>query len=349
MKKYAFVLACVMLTFCISCRNIGKPVDRQKSGSYFIDSKGKISYCQNGNWFSLGILPMQADAQSFEVLAEDIARDKDAVYFRSTEQKLADRNSFYVENQIPKDRFHAYYIDQALGFNIIKGADPRTYEPVKGHMNWTRDKDHYFYAYDRVPADRKTFAFVNGFFMKDKDSVYTVTDTGKFKSILPNPGPVEAVNPYYMRIGNTLYYPSFRADSEVVARSFDAIDTIRVLDQHIICVNNKTLLVQGKNFRDANVDAATFQLLTVDDKDDLYAGNFYAKDKSHVYYDQEIIPGADTKTFILIGRDFGKDAKNVYYRKQKLKGVDAASFKKKGNYYQDRSGNKFSVLTGNKV
>jgi hypothetical protein len=31
---------------------------------------------------------MNADAKSFEVLAEDIAKDKDSVYFRNMAQKL---------------------------------------------------------------------------------------------------------------------------------------------------------------------------------------------------------------------------------------------------------------------
>ena len=66
---------------------------------------------------------MNADAKSFQVLAEDIAKDKDSVYFRNmTHKKLVDRNSFYVDNEIPKDRLHVYYIDQVLGFGIIKGG-----------------------------------------------------------------------------------------------------------------------------------------------------------------------------------------------------------------------------------
>ena len=55
---------------------------------------------------------MNADAKSFQVLAEDIAKDKDSVYFRNMTQKLVDRNSFYVDNEIPKDRLHVYYIDR---------------------------------------------------------------------------------------------------------------------------------------------------------------------------------------------------------------------------------------------
>lgn len=350
MKTFAFLLAFSMLSVCTSCRNIGELVNEQKSRSYFIDSKKQISYCMNGNWLSLGISPMpQADAKSFEVLAEDIARDKDAVYFRAMKQKQVDRNSFYVDNQIPKDRFHAYYTDLALGFKIIEGADPKTYEPVDQHVNWARDKDHYFYSHDMVHADRKTFAFVNPFFMTDKDSVYTIPDLGKFKSVMPNPGKAEAINTYYMRIGNTIYYPSFQQASDVATKSFDGIRTLRLLDDNTLCINDETILVRGKNFKYTDVDAPSFQLLTFTDKNDTYPSNYYAKDKNNIYYDQEVIPGADAKTFTLIGRDFGKDAKNVYYRNQLLKGVDAASFKKEDNYYKDKLGNKFSALTGNKI
>ena len=44
---------------------------------------------------------------------------------------------------------------------------------------------------------------------------------------------------------------------------------------------------------------------------------------------KEIIPDADTKTFIIMGDYFGKDAKNAYYKDQLLKGVDAQSFKRR--------------------
>ncbi len=349
MKKYTFFLVYVLLCFCISCRNIGKPIDKQKSGSYFIDSKGQIAYCQNGNWFSLGIWEMQADARSFEVLSEDIAKDKNAVYFRGTIQKLVDKNSFYVDNQIPKDRLHVYYIDQALGFQIIQGADPKTYEPVKDHINWARDKDHYFYSNDMIRADRKTFSFVNYYFLKDKDSVYVSPNIGAFRAVAANVGKVEAINKYYMRIDNTIYYPPFRQGSDVVTMPFNTIQTIRVLDQDHINVNNKSILFRGNKFKYELVDASSFALFPTDEKYDSYGSNSYSKDKSYVYYNQEIIPGADLKTFIPIGHDFGKDTKNVFYQKQRLEGVDAKSFKKEGDFYKDKLGNKFSAITGNKV
>lgn len=349
MKKYTFFLVCILLCFCISCRNIGKPIDKQKSGSYFIDSKGQIAYCQNGNWFSLGISQMQADTRSFEVLSEDIAKDKNAVYFRGMAQKLVDKNSFYVDNQIPKDCLHVYYIDQALGFQIIQGADPKTYELVKDHINWARDKDHYFYSNDMIRADRKTFSFVNDYFLKDKDSVYVSPNIGALRAVVANLGKAEAINKYYMRIDDTIYYPPFQQGSDVVKIPFNAIQTIRVLDQDYINVNDKTILFRGKNFKYERVDVPSFALFPTDEKNGIYGSSSYSKDKNHVYYNQEIIPGADLKTFIPMGHDFGKDTKNVFYQKQRIEGADAKSFKKEGDFYKDRLGNKFSALTGNKV
>ena len=179
-----------------------------------------------------------------------------------------------------KDRLHVYYIDQVLGFGIIKGADPKTYELVKDHINWARDKDHYFYADRMINADRNTFAFVNDYFLKDKDSVYVSPNIGKFKSILPNPGNVETINKQYIRIGNTIYFPSFRQDSEVVTNSFDKIDKIRIINQDIIGINNNTILSRGKKFKYDQVDADSFQLFPIDKKNSAYADNPYSKDKT---------------------------------------------------------------------
>ena len=45
----------------------------------------------------------------------------------------------------------------------------------------------------------------------------------------------------------------------------------------------------------------------------------FKRQKNNVYYDEEIIPEADVKSFILMDNNFGKDAKNVFYKKQLLK------------------------------
>ena len=72
---------------------------------------------------------MNADAKSFQVLAEDIAKDKDSVYFRNMTQSWLTETPFMLTMRFRKIDFHVYYIDQVLGFGIIKGRIPK-------HMNW---------------------------------------------------------------------------------------------------------------------------------------------------------------------------------------------------------------------
>ncbi|MCL1677339.1 DKNYY domain-containing protein [Elizabethkingia meningoseptica] len=350
MKKYTFLLACILLSFCTSCRDIGKLVDQNKSHSYFIDSKGKIVYCPGGSWFGSGVTSMDfADPKSFQVLAEDLAKDKDSVYYREKAQDIAvDIPSFHFKDNIMKDRFHVFYNFKGSIY-AITGADPQTYEIIKNHKEWARDKNHYFYAGVKVPADHKTFAFVNDYFVKDKDSVLVLHNTGNFKTVLPNTGNVESVSKYYIKAGNTIYYPPLGNDSNVVAKKFNTLDNIRVINPNLISINNKTILSSGKNFKYDQVDAGSFQLFPVDKDKYAYESSSYSKDKNNVYYDEEVIPDANTRTFIIMGDYFGKDAKNVYYKKQLLKGVDAPSFNKDGNFYKDKLGNKFSALGENKV
>ena len=166
---------------------------------------------------------------------------------------------------------------------------------------------------------------------------------------MPDTGNIESINKYYIKAGNTIYYPPFGKDSNAVVKTFNTLDNIRIIDPTIISINNKTILSSGKNFKYDQVDAGSFQLFPIDKDKSAYGNSSFSKDKNNVYYDEEVIPDADTKTFIIIGDYFGKDAKNAYYKNQLLKDVDAQSFKKEGDFYKDKSGNKFSALTGKKI
>jgi hypothetical protein len=57
-----------------------------------------------------------------------------------------------------------------------------------------------------------------------------------------------------------------------------------------------------------------------------YLGGVLAKDKSHVFYTQEVIAGADPASFAPIGEDTGKDNGAVYFRSQRCGDCDPASF-----------------------
>lgn len=52
----------------------------------------------------------------------------------------------------------------------------------------------------------------------------------------------------------------------------------------------------------------------------------YSKDKSHVFYRNEIIQDASPQHFIIIGHPYSSDSESVYYRDKKIPGADPATF-----------------------
>jgi hypothetical protein len=58
------------------------------------------------------------------------------------------------------------------------------------------------------------------------------------------------------------------------------------------------------------------------------ADEFYGADRSHVFYESKMIPGADPASFRpLADYEYGEDRKAVFYQGEKLKGADPASFR----------------------
>lgn len=52
----------------------------------------------------------------------------------------------------------------------------------------------------------------------------------------------------------------------------------------------------------------------------------YARDKLHVYFQYQLLEGADPNTFEAISDLYGKDTSQVYYRGKPIQGADPASF-----------------------
>lgn len=330
---------------------MGKLVNKEKSDSYFISSSGQISYCQGGNWFELGSTHMEADAVTFKVLSTEIAKDKNFIFYRGNPQKQVDKNSFFIEHEIPKDRYYAY-VTSDRKLRKIEGADSKTFEYLIGNSAWAKDKDHYFYFLKKLLVDRKSFAIVNKAFSEDKDSIYMATESGDFKAVFKNEGDVKAINDQYMKSQNVLYYLAYHPDPKLLVNSFDSIVKVRTIDNDIICVNNQ-ILSHGKKFEYAKVDANSFQLYGTDQ--DQVKNDLYAKDINNVYYDGKVIQGADVNTYKPLSFGFGKDANSVYYRSHLLKGVDSKSFGElhtidsTGFVFGDKLGNKFDYWSGKKL
>lgn len=352
MKKHFIFLAGILLTMLVSCKNLGKLVDQEKSDSYFINSDQQILFCQGGNWFALGVDTLRADAKSFKVLSTDIAEDKNSVFHKGRLQKQVDRNSFYIENGIPKDQLHAYYIDEALGFIIIKNADAKTYEKLKAYGGWARDKNYYFLYWKVVNVDRKTFAFLNTVFSEDKDSIYISPRSSNFQSVMRNPGGAQSINDHYIKTGNNIHFVYVHPDPKLMTTSFDNIQQVRSISQNVIGVNNQTIVSYGKKFNYDRVDINSFQLFRPAKEQGRQSGSSddrYTRDKNNVYYEGELISNADVKTYTPLKYGFGKDAKHAFYKTNMLEGVDVQSFAEIGNTYKDKLDNKFDYRTGERL
>ena len=352
MKKYSILLTSIILITFVSCRNLGKLVDQKKSESYFITSDQQILFCQSGNWFELGVDTLHADAKTFKILSSNIAADKNFVFFKGQPQKHVQRNSFYIENKILKDQLHAYYIDEVLGFIIIKNADPKTYENLKGNGRWARDKNHYYLDWKMINVDRKTFAFINTVFSEDKDSIYISPDFRNFRSVMPNPGDPKSINDQYIKIGKNIYFVYVHPDPKLMTSTFDTIREVRSINQNVICVNNKTIISYGEKFKYDHVDISSFQLfkpLKEDDQQFYFLNDRYSKDKNNVYYEGELVSKADVNTYTPLKYGFGKDGKNAFYKTAPLAGVDVQSFAESDTLYQDKLGNRYNYRTGQKM
>jgi len=73
---------------------------------------------------------------------------------------------------------------------------------------------------------------------------------------------------------------------------------------------------------------------------------YFARDNSHVFWEDKIVAGADPATFKAIDFGYGTDKNHVYYRTAVVKGADPQSFKTYphgvGNADSEDKNNRFS-------
>ena len=90
----------------------------------------------------------------------------------------------------------------------------------------------------------------------------------------------------------------------------------------------------------ANADYKTFE----------YLDFLYAKDKNHIYYNEQVFPAADPKTFEVLKRAVAKDARHIFVGNTIFEGPDVKSFKavdkaKVSHDFEDALGHKYWYRT----
>nr|WP_314114916.1 DKNYY domain-containing protein [uncultured Leptotrichia sp.] len=261
---------------------------------YFVD-KNNIYYAYENLEKIQG-----ADKNSFEVLGNYIAKDKNNVYYKGRKMENVDSASIKTfGNFIGKDKNRVFYI---TGNEDIKDADAKSFE-IMGDTRYFRDKNNIFvikYSNDfpdgegfiKLPnIDRNSFITLSEEFGKDKNSVYYFGE--KINGINPNNVRVieEMGQDNYILQSENDYYLTFNSNSDLYDRKNDKIE--------------------AKKINNLNIDFSTFK----------YFGilNYY-KDKNSFYYRSDndlkkIKSEIDDKSAdkVLELNDFVKDKNNLYY------------------------------------
>ena len=241
-----------------------------------------------------------ADKNSFEVLGNYIAKDKNNVYYNGKKMENVDSKSFKnFGNFIGKDKNRVFYI---TGNEDIKDADAESFE-IMGDTYYFRDKNNIFvikYSNDfpagqgfiKLPnIDRNSFITLSEEIGKDKNGVYYFGE--KIKGINPNNVRVieEMGQDNYILQSENNYYLTFNSNSDLYDRKNDKIE--------------------AKKINNLNIDFSTFKYFEI--------LNYY-KDKNSFYYRSDndlkkIKSEIDVKSAdkMLELNDFVKDKNNLYY------------------------------------
>ena len=241
-----------------------------------------------------------ADKNSFEILEEYIARDKNNVYSKGEKLGNIDIKSFkYFEVGLAKDNNRVFYIEDNKD---VTGVDAKTFERM-GESYYFRDKNNVFALKDYNPydlemlknIDRNSFNTLSKEIGKDKNGVYYFGE--KIDGISSNNAKVvEALGDYdyIFQSGNDHYLVTVNEGN-----SYDKSD------------DNTKEKFKIKKINGLNIDYDTFKYFEIYD---LY------KDKNNFYYHSDndlkkIKSGIDVQSAekMIELRDFIKDKNNIYY------------------------------------
>lgn len=312
----------VCMLFCllaVSCRE--KPVEEKISESY-VKKAGSIYYKDGDKLKKL----QEADVSSFRPLAEDIAKDRNTVYFQQFRQSGVDRVSFTVTpNGALKDKNHVYLrvYNDTLAFRILYNVDRASYDLYKGRSKWAYDRGHVYYDFSRpVEVDRRTFSFLNSVFMKDKNYLYYMAPHDSLIKKKADIRYLVSLNDFYVRDGSRIYFIDGNNFDKIDEIPFHEVRSIRLWGEAYLSVDGK-LYFSGNLVDGGRVDLKRFRKIS----------GVYYTDGHSVYCEGNAVKGADLKTFRPLSDFMAKDRNSVYYWERKMQGVDAVSFEPVNVYY----------------
>ncbi len=310
-----FLIVCSGL--CIQgCSPLGKPVSPEVSDSFYYNkSKTDIIYSPMGNWFELGKQELNADAASFKALNKQIGKDQDHAYYQSHKIDHADLdlksfrakptpwmwhigmddNQVYAFRKDIKDG--AYYLITL----VIENADPETF--IKTDFNWAKDKQTHFYRHQPLEVDHDSFRPINNYFALDNNKAYYYF-LDRFEAFDANVSSFQKVNEIYVRDDQNLYlfldYLKREKVGKLLALPYSDFKAVEFYDENHLRISHRVY------YRGQLIDGINPDQVEV-------AGPEYIKDQQHVFYEGDLLAGADAPTFRYDEAVYSyRDEKNFY-------------------------------------
>lgn len=343
-KTFLFIISLITQ----ACSPFAGPVDKSVSDSYYYSkSKNDIYYSCMGNWFELGKTKLNADVKSFEVLGLDFGKDKNHLYFKDNIVDLeVDYDTFYVDKNnynICFDKNHVYVPFGYLPYGFEKAsreknylwkipkADPKTFQKIDS--DWAKDGSHFFYKYNPINVDYKSFETLNKNFAKDKNRVYLLETYKLLQTLIIDAPTTKKINDRYIADKNNVY--DFQ-DSLIII-PYKNINDLKIIEGKFLLFDN-IVIYNGTRIENAN--ASSFHVIQFP----------YSKDENHVFYHGSIIRNADPKTFSIFKASYySKDKNHIFYEGKLLKEADVATFgpsnKKNSLLYKDKN----NIFRGNEI
>jgi hypothetical protein len=263
--------------------------------------------------------------------------DKNFVYYEGKKVEGSDGESFKKFNcsefevSYFKDKNHVYRWDGFRGFYILDKVDTESFEQI-GNSCYFKDKNNY-----RYPVAAHTG---KGFTREG------VVD----ESMMP----LYLLRKHNLKIPS-LYSPEGKNISEELAEEIqeEERESKEVFVFPYYYPENKPNIVKYDT-KEFSVDMETFEVIydqndfelekKVVNENNGIEGFFhpYSKDKNHVYYEGDIIEGADPNSFFMLqeseinsqnfnnlkfSQTYSADKNSVYFKNKKIKNADKNSFK----------------------
>ena len=289
----------------------GKPIDPEKSGGYCWGKfdKQKI-YFASGGMSSVEIVG--ADIETFLVVNDLYAKDKNHIYFEGRQMIGVDVNTFYIDDSVVKDDKQVYFLPWGYDEDIlvVEGADPLTYKRLAEYSSWGKDHAHYYFGSFKLDVDFDTFTFLGSAWAKDVNHLYRLTSEG-VEIIDAHIDAIELISDDVVRDDERVFFNGYMQGdddpegSQLNSFKYNSNVPLEILsDAHIR--HDGRIYYYGLP---TDIDAESFRAFTHEGKR-LLCG--YSKDKNHVYLHNKKLESIDAATFTYDHNDNFVDKNNHY-------------------------------------